>query len=41
MELDQKQTMEVPVPRLAQMLKIEDTASGMEDAIFGHKLAYS
>lgn len=41
MELEQKHTMEVPVPRLARMLKIADTASGMKDAIFGHKLAYS
>lgn len=42
MEPEQKQrTMEAPVPRLAQMLRIVDTASRMKDAIFGHKLAYS
>jgi hypothetical protein len=41
MELEQKQTIEMPVPRLARMLKIVDTASGRKDAIFGHKLAYS
>lgn len=41
-ELVKKQrTMEVPVPRLARMLKIVATASRMKDAIFGHKLAYS
>lgn len=41
MELVQRQTMEVPVPRLAWMPKIVVTASGMKDAIFGHNLAYS